>query len=117
MQNSLRKLGSAQETGETLSHSQRRTGAPCPSTVTTAQDESAWHEFHYLFCLSDSNSYHVNLSLLLLRLLYPYQEESLFIKSEKRQTHELHLASWLRKRKYIHKFFELQPILEKKSEY
>ena len=42
----------------------RRTGAPCPSTVTTAQDESVWHEFHYLFCLSDSNSYHVNLSSL-----------------------------------------------------
>lgn len=64
LQNSLRKLGSAQEAGETLSHSQRRTGAPCPSTVTTAQDESVWHEFHYLFCLSDSNSYHVNLSSL-----------------------------------------------------
>lgn len=100
----IRGCDAAKGSGERLKHKQWMASVPSPSSVTTAQGLELTHGSCYHFCL--------------VRQLNLYQENSLFIKLEKRLRHEPEpITPWVRKRKLADKFIKLQSVLQQKPNF
>lgn len=106
LQSSPREPDTAKDSGEPLKQRQQMASvsAQCPSSVITAQGLEHTHGSSYHFCL--------------VRQFKLYQENSLFIKLEKRPRHEAEpITPWARKRKLADKITKLQSVLQRKPDF